>query len=165
LKGRIKQHGAPAYDSPEGRGGDKVLHFAPGTTVEVLDGYYGDFYAVKVHGRGEPGYIRRVYVDIQPDSDILTDGAPPKGETRHAGAVRGFFYGLVIGLLGAVFAFFGFMGLLYVALKGGSEAAGWFWVIVALAGAFLVPAGPIFFWVIRPLWGYWRRHEREDKDK
>jgi hypothetical protein len=174
MKGRIKQHGAPVYDSPAPRGSHKVFDLAPGTTVEVLEGNYGSFYAVKVHGRGEPAYIRRVHVDIEPDSDILTyirrfhmdvqpdsdiptEGTSPKWGTGLAGCL----YGLLIGLLGFILMCYGW-GVALVHMGNGSppmtaEEDVAFYVLF-FGGLFLIFGGPIFFWWLLPFL-------RKDKDK
>ena len=165
MKGRIKEHGAPVYDSPAARSDDKVLFFAPGTTVEVLEGYYGDFYAVKVHGRGEPAYIRRVHVDIQPDSDVQSEGAPRKGGPRLPGAIGRFLYGLLIGLLGFILACSGLAMVLDNWVQGSDVTAAEdvaFYVLF-FGGLFLLFGGPIFFWWLLPFWRLSVRHEGEDK--
>ena len=70
--------------------------------------------------------------------------------------MRNFLLGLAIGVVGIILAGWAFMSLLALGVAqefGGNEGSGSLAVILAVIGTVLAVFGPLYFWILKPIFG------------
>lgn len=77
MKGYIQKGGASVYEAAGRSRGDEIFKLPGGAEVDIIDSH-GEFYAIKILGRGGVAYVYQLEVDLTPHEVAALDQDSPK---------------------------------------------------------------------------------------